>query len=34
LADNQVDAILVGESLMAQADIGHAVQSLLAEVAG
>ena len=32
LADNQVDAILVGESLMAQADIGQAVRSLLSEV--
>ena len=33
LADNQVDAILVGESLMAQENIAHAVQSLLSEVA-
>lgn len=33
LADNRVDAILVGESLMAKPDIGNAVQSLLSEVA-
>lgn len=32
LADNGVDAILVGESLMAQADIGNAVEKLLSEV--
>ena len=32
LADHGVDAILVGESLMSQADIGNAVRTLLAEV--
>lgn len=33
LADNRVDAILVGESLMAKPDIGNAVQLLLSAVA-
>ena len=33
LADNGVDAMLVGESLMAQADIRNAVKTLLSEVA-
>ena len=33
LADNNVDAILVGESLMSKPDIGDAVESLLSQVA-
>jgi indole-3-glycerol phosphate synthase len=32
LADNHVDAILVGESLMAKSDIGEAVRNLLSKV--